>query len=309
MPRRTRFVHESGDLAFKLMMACLVSILVLKALSLSELSPLVRFLAAGAALGLLLAGLSYMLYSRARILLSRRAAMLDRVEFAEALLPALRRGADIEFSLFLRPFFTDDVFKWKSRGRYAQDSRSFWQFGGKLDLEESLAVAIDRACPLVAVGGADKGYGPPEMRVGDARWQEEVALLIDKARLIVAVPFAQPATKWEIERIVRRGHLSKTIFLIPPFRRRTRLRKTFAGTNRRAADIYHDSLREFATLGLDLPRVDYGGGMVWQDRFCSEWVVSQFRSQYDFEPSCLRKLLFKKLGTSPRTVGRDWYLY
>jgi len=117
--------------------------------------------------------------------------------------------------LYLRSF-SDDVREIRSlrqlEGRITANP-------GSLNFEEAIALPLARVGPLIAVGqpgetvpsvGAAKEYFDP------GTWHEGVLDLIRKARIIAIGLGPSRGVRWEIEQIVREGHLDRTIVILPP---------------------------------------------------------------------------------------------
>jgi hypothetical protein len=115
-------------------------------------------------------------------------------------------------------------------------------------LEEAITaplqdVAIGKPGEL-AVSGAARSY------MADDKWKEAVVALMDRARFIVVVAGLTPGLQWELWTLRARGHLNKTIWVLPSDQKSrtaisTLVRQSFLDTPyaqvARAEDL-HDAL-------------------------------------------------------------------
>ena len=123
------------------------------------------------------------------------------------------------FLLYLRPFDLDDVIlpkPWLPLG-----SRLFMLRPYPVRIEEELFDVADGYRALVAVGkpgGAKAIDGGMAYRafLGDSEWQGYVAKRIRSAERIVVVLKNTSGVRWEFERIIDEGAVSKTLFLFHP---------------------------------------------------------------------------------------------
>ena len=136
-------------------------------------------------------------------------------------------GTDISFSLAMDDAFSDEV-------------------------ESIIANASEASLPLVALGRPGEALGAgrfdaSEDAGNDVAWKDIVEKMILDADVIFAIPSARPGTLWEIRHIVSRGHLSKTILLMPFTMRRVRLNLgilRFADNYRREWDAAKEALKD-----------------------------------------------------------------
>ncbi len=87
-----------------------------------------------------------------------------------------------------------------------------------------------------------------------ARWQDAFVLLARRCDFILALPFAQSATEWEILTLRELGLLRKTVFLVPPHRKLKKAGFVLNPATRRTADIFELSAARFAETGLQFSR-------------------------------------------------------
>ncbi len=69
---------------------------------------------------------------------------------------------------------------------------------------------------LIAVGRPGEAFGAGRVETEEVSWRDTVAGLMERATVIFVVPVDRPGTIWEIEQVVGKGYLSKTVFLITP---------------------------------------------------------------------------------------------
>ena len=102
---------------------------------------------------------------------------------------------------------------------------------GGLRIDRSLEMKISKYFqvfgPLVAIGSPrDKvpKLGALRLMRSDEEWQTEVTGLMVASRWLVASVGVSSWIKWELSEIVSRGHLSKTVFLLPATQRDERIK-------------------------------------------------------------------------------------
>lgn len=147
----------------------------------------------------------------------------DRDRFAAEVLARIRDGGPVPpFSLYLRPFFTDnEIVEPQQRGFLAL----FGPVGQLLawliastegEFERELAEAVIGTAPLVGLGIRAEGVGAGRIVTTDEDWREILAALIPRAETIYMVPIGQPSTLDEIRAIAADpAILAKTVFVRP----------------------------------------------------------------------------------------------
>jgi hypothetical protein len=83
------------------------------------------------------------------------------------------------------------------------------------DLETALARAMEDYAPLVALGRPGEQEGAGRILTDEDKWKDEIDILAKRALLVFLVPSDRPGTLWEIDFIVSRHMLRKTIFMMP----------------------------------------------------------------------------------------------
>ena len=102
----------------------------------------------------------------------------------------------------------------EARAPMARDS-----FGVVTLLEEKLKRAVIGLGPFVAIGlpGEKIAYrGAGRAYYSEAEWREAVLKFMETSRLIVLVAGESPALVWELEQIVVRNYLGRTVIVLPP---------------------------------------------------------------------------------------------
>lgn len=229
-------------------------------------------------------GLIGAVYVYGRRFVNVRRVQTDRDHYAAALLTCLDRdeAPPSDFALYLRPFFADRRFALTGDGSLDYNAV---RFGGAKSLEGLVADALDKQKTLLAIGGLHSGRGPGRVVVPDDRWQAVFQQLAHAAPMIVAMPFAQSATAWEIETLAEGGLLHKVMFVVPPLN--TRMRGQFRGQKTKTtADIYNASRRQFRDVGILMPGLGEWGGIF---RIDADGAVQglNFGSKEDFYPDRL----------------------
>lgn len=216
-----------------------------------------------AAAALAVVGIVLLVWSRITRYINKRAVRTDRQYFAEDLLPWLTAGAGpVPFSLFLRPFFTDDRMKLSF---YSDGDIDTISYGDQNSVEALLADALDRTFPTVTIGERGDSFGPGEILVDDAPWTEAFYLLAEHAEQIFIYPFAQPATAFEIDYLKGKQLLEKAIFLVPPLKAKTK--GTFLDRPvKTLAQVYDASRAVWAQRGIEAPEFGKWGGAFVLDR-------------------------------------------
>lgn len=86
-------------------------------------------------------------------------------------------------------------------------------------LEEVLAEALYAYGPLVALSNPQDDLprlGAARDNIANAEWQDAVEAHMGEASRIVLVAGATPSLRWEVDRLVARGMLAKTVVVFPP---------------------------------------------------------------------------------------------
>lgn len=135
------------------------------------------------------------------------------------------------FCLYLRGFMLDDslgppLSDWAIDGGrfssrkpiFATNSSAFFNELDRMtldQLESVLLLSSRKLGALIALGRPGEGFGAGRVETDEASWQGTAARLMDQATVIFLIPVDRPGTIWEIEHLVSRGYLNKTVFIVP----------------------------------------------------------------------------------------------
>ena len=133
---------------------------------------------------------------------------------AEQIVEKVLSGESVPtFGLYLRPFFTTDKLPGQTVS-YGPSSMN--QNTGYLDTETIFKRALGRQLDLIGLSrDQDIEEGVARVSVNNMGWQETIQHLMDKAAFIIVVPLSRKGTLWELRELKSRGHLRKTVFLMP----------------------------------------------------------------------------------------------
>lgn len=171
---------------------------------------------------LLVAGVAVMAASAVPSRLSRRVAMRIHARRQRD-----REGAHI---LLLRSFADDGI---RMRARRSARSSVLDRFALRRwdRFEEVVAIALARAAPVEAVaqpGSRLPPLGAVRQRYGDDEWQPAVRRLAAESRLVVVVVGRTSGVRWEMDHLNDSGLFRRTLYLVPPLRRRERTARLHA---------------------------------------------------------------------------------
>lgn len=244
-------------------------------------------------LALAVSGILALIYLAASWILvpaTKRMAFKERKGVADHLIKNIGQNSDVNFCLYLRPYFSDYCFGLQS-SRFSLNSLAF---GRWLSFEDAVAQAIDCKCSVVTLGGNRGKDGPAEIVVPDRDWQDAVTTLMEHASLIVVIPFSQPATRWEVKQVFRKSMLDKTVFIVPPLTDNyVVLNAAMFNEDKIPWDVYEYSHKVFSLEGFQLPKFRGDGGMFWYDKVLDEWAMHPFSGVMDCTPQNLRRLIFE----------------
>jgi hypothetical protein len=111
------------------------------------------------------------------------------------------------FVLYLRPFSVTGRMR-KRRGLLLNHFAP--------DVEEQIADLCESKALLLALGLPGETFGGGRLKSSEAKWKNDVDILIDTSSLIIMFPSYRTGTMWEFERIIQRKYMYKTIFLMKP---------------------------------------------------------------------------------------------
>jgi tetratricopeptide (TPR) repeat protein len=94
--------------------------------------------------------------------------------------------------------------------------RLYQRLGGRL--ESMLHRAASQSCgPMIDVSlGRAQGRGFGRVSTTDAEWKQTAGALLDRADLVFMMFSDTTGTSWELQQLVERGRLARTVFLVPP---------------------------------------------------------------------------------------------
>jgi hypothetical protein len=93
------------------------------------------------------------------------------------------------------------------------------QHGGLVRYEQVMEKQAWNYGPLITVGEPGvirRGTGALRDHFADHEWQKQVDNWMTDAKFVMVTVNSTPGLRWEIANILAKGHLAKTIFLIPP---------------------------------------------------------------------------------------------
>ena len=211
----------------------------------------------------------------------------DRNKFANRLISEGSGTYNHEFSLYLRPFILDNEIN------ISPDIRSDEIFSSFLmtNFENCVAQAVDKTHPIVSLGTERASFGPGASSTHDDRWKDVILDLMEHASLIIVVPIIQPATMWEIQQIFIKNYLSKTVFIVPPY-------KFLSLSDRNKLpgqildSIYRSGIEKLHRVGINLPFVNSNGGLFWLHS-PNLWRVRYFKKREHFSYLTVRNAIFQ----------------
>jgi hypothetical protein len=119
-----------------------------------------------------------------------------------------------ETTLFLRSFDDDDL-RLPAGASPRRGLLDAWTIRATDRFEEIVSWELAAQRPMVAVSDRS-ALGAARIQVDSDQWRTWVRDRQDAAPLIVVVVGGSDGLAWEIEQIIRRGHLPKTLFIMPP---------------------------------------------------------------------------------------------
>lgn len=83
-------------------------------------------------------------------------------------------------------------------------------------LEDAVVKAFRRTMPVVALGKPGETFGVGRILTDENSWKKAATELMDRAALIIFQPSSRPGSFWEMNQIMLRPYLRKTVFIMPP---------------------------------------------------------------------------------------------
>jgi hypothetical protein len=146
----------------------------------------------------------------------------------------LARGRKPRYSLYLRPFVTQDRMGTAAVGEMIHTPQGQGIVNVQTDMEAILASVFSVRRPLIGAGrdgrlltaATDQPSGSPapdipgvgKFACTEDDWEDKVTQAAENAELIVVVPLAYEGTLWEIDWLSSASLLSRTVFVMPPSR-------------------------------------------------------------------------------------------
>ena len=185
--------------------------------------------------------LAYAFTNDTRELYRQRVADLQAERIYRA---ATTGGTPESFVLFLRPFVSTGAYKVRVNLRTA--IREY-------DLEKELTDAASGIGFCIGLGQSLEHLGAGRISSDDASWRPAVLALMRHAELIVMLPAARPGTQWELEQLLTRNLIAKTVFIDAPHH---------SVTGYRQEAEWGEVRRLLAAHGYDLPPDDPTGRVI-----------------------------------------------
>jgi len=138
--------------------------------------------------------------------------------FASATAERMRRTDQRPDVLYLRAF-EDDTLPIPTAATSRRPFVETFTLLGREPFDECLAWQLSQHGPVVAVGQphvSRSSLGPALEYLPDNTWQPLVAERMRQAQRIVMVVGRSAGVAWELDHLVRNGHLAKTLFVTPP---------------------------------------------------------------------------------------------
>ncbi len=132
-----------------------------------------------------------------------------RDDYALSIFSDLKVETGQEFALFLRPFYLT--------GKIAQSESSGTDHATAMtyEFEGEIIGALAELMPALALGKPGEAIGVGRILTDESTWQTAAAELMSRSALIICVPSAHHGTAWELEQIVQKRYLAKTLFFMP----------------------------------------------------------------------------------------------
>jgi hypothetical protein len=70
--------------------------------------------------------------------------------------------------------------------------------------------------PIIALGRPGEHVGAGRIETSDATWKADITRMIEASEMALCVPSATEGTLWELDFLVKRDLLDKTVFIMPP---------------------------------------------------------------------------------------------
>jgi predicted membrane channel-forming protein YqfA (hemolysin III family) len=132
-----------------------------------------------------------------------------RDDYALSIFNDLKVETGQEFAVFLRPFYlTGQIVQSESSGTDRATTMTY-------EFEGEIIGALAELMPALALGRPGEAIGVGRILTDESTWKTAAAELMSRSSLIICVPSAHHGTAWELEQIVQKGYLAKTLFFMP----------------------------------------------------------------------------------------------
>lgn len=132
-----------------------------------------------------------------------------RDDYALSIFNDLKVETGQEFAVFLRPFYlTGQIVQSESSGTDRATTMTY-------EFEAEIIGALAELMPALALGKPGEAIGVGRILTDESTWKTAAAELMSRSSLIICVPSAHHGTAWELEQIVQKSYLAKTLFFMP----------------------------------------------------------------------------------------------
>ncbi len=135
---------------------------------------------------------------------------------AKGIWAELKLGNNTSYSLFLRPFNSDNKIL-VEKNVSAIDS--IYTIDYNYNIETLIAKAVEYKYPLIGLGKKGGFDGGGKITSSNNSWKRDFVMLIENCEKVFIIPSMNPGTLYELNYIFDRELLWKTIFILPPLRR------------------------------------------------------------------------------------------
>jgi tetratricopeptide (TPR) repeat protein len=144
---------------------------------------------------------------------------IDRSKHGEPVVPPERPGANTSRkALYLRPLLSAGHLTLQNRCVVGAFDAGFRTEPDTMTLESLVYRVLGRNLTVASVGGRPEGYGAARWTLvtGGDDWRGFLEWLEPQSDLIVLVPHSSDGVRWELDLLLKRGALRKTLFIMPP---------------------------------------------------------------------------------------------
>jgi hypothetical protein len=124
-------------------------------------------------------------------------------------------GAGHRYFLYLRPFDSTNAFSISDAHRNAF-AMELYRRDGFDDIERVISEALEPTAPFIALGRPGEHRGAGRGLTTEDAWRDTIRHLAQNAMMIIILPSYREGTLYELELLVTRRWLGKTLFVMPP---------------------------------------------------------------------------------------------